>query len=73
MLDIIKQSGRKPKFIWCDNGSEFINDDFKKQILKKYKITMYHTYNDFKRSIVERFNRTMKLCTFKALDSNASG
>ena len=33
MLGIFTSSGRRPKFIWCDRGSEFINKDFKKQIL----------------------------------------
>ena len=70
MLGIFTSSGRRPEFIWCDRGSEFINKDFKKQILTKYNIKMYHTYNNFKSSIVERFNRTMKLWTFKALDAS---
>ena len=43
LLNIFKTSNRKPQKIWCDNGSEFINAQFKKQILTKYDISMYHT------------------------------
>ena len=70
LLNIFKTSKRIPQKIWCDNGSEFINAQFKKQILTKYDISMYHTYNTFHCSIVERFNRTMKNWTFKAMDAN---
>ena len=56
---ILKESGRKPKKIHTDRGSEFINKNFK-AILKEKDIQLYHTFNDTKASIVERFNRTLK-------------
>ena len=72
LISIFKTSKRKPKKLWTDNGGEFISKEFKKQILDKYKIELYHTYANFHSSIVERFNRTLKNWTFKALDENNS-
>ena len=55
----IFKSGRKPKMLWTDKGSEFVSKHFK-DFLKKNKITLYHTENEEKSSIVERWNRTIK-------------
>ena len=56
---ILKESRRIPKKIHTDRGSEFINKNFK-AFLKEKGIQLYHTFNDTKASIVERFNRTLK-------------
>ena len=56
---ILKDSGRKPRKIHSDRGSEFTNRAFQ-SLLKKKNIGFYHTYNDTKAGIVERFNRTLK-------------
>lgn len=50
---------RKPKMIWTDKGSEFVSKHFK-DFLKKNKITPYHTDNEEKSSIIERWNKTIK-------------
>ena len=55
---IIKESGRKPRLLHCDSGKEYVNKDFK-QVLDKYDIHMYHTFNEEKSSIAERLNRTL--------------
>ena len=56
---IFKKSKRKPEKLWTDNGSEFISKHFK-EFLKKNSIILYHTGNEEKSSIVERWNKTMK-------------
>src|SRR6266853_1571964 len=50
---------RSPKFLWTDSESEFINKQFKKFLLGN-NIKLYHTYNEGKAVIIERFNRTIK-------------
>ena len=57
--EIFKKSKRKPTMLWTDKGSEFISKHFK-EFLKKNYITLYHTENEEKSSIVERWNKTMK-------------
>ena len=52
-------TGRKPKNLHVDNGTEFYNSKFKK-LLVKHKIHMYSTFSEKKASICERFNRTLK-------------
>ena len=56
---IFKKSKRKPTMLWTDKGSEFISKHFK-ELLKKNYIKLYHTENEEKSSIVERWNKTMK-------------
>ena len=45
MQDIIKYYGA-PHHINCDQGSEFVNAIFKKSILEKFDIKMYHMHSD---------------------------
>lgn len=47
-----------PKLLHTDKGTEFRNKKFK-EVLKKYNIKMYHTENEEKSAIIERFNRTL--------------
>jgi len=56
---ILKMSNRQPEKIHADRGSEFINRKFQ-AFLKQKNIGFYHTNNETKASIVERFNRTFK-------------
>ena len=56
--DIMKQ-GVKPGKIWVDQGSEFYNALWTRE-LGKLKIGRYSTYGEHKASVVERFNRTLK-------------
>ena len=66
--DIFK-SKRKPKMLWTDKGSEFISKPFK-EFLKKEKIKLYHTENEEKSSVVERWNKTMKNRMWKMFTVN---
>ena len=56
---IIKQSNRKPKKIWVDQGGEFYNNVFEKW-LSDNDINMYSTYNEGRSVAAERFIRTLK-------------
>ena len=58
-FDEIFKSKRKPQMLWKDKGSEFISKHFK-DFLKKEGIKLYHTENEEKSSVVERWNKTMK-------------
>ena len=69
--EIFKNSKRKPTMLWTDEGSEFISKHFK-EVLKKEKIKMYHTENEEKSSVVERWNRTMKNRMWKMFTANNS-
>ena len=66
---IFKKSKRKPTMLWTGKGSEFISKHFK-EFLKKEKIKMYHTENEEKSSVVERWNRTIKNRTWKMFTAN---
>ena len=67
--EIFKKSKRKPMMLWTDKGSEFISKNFK-EFLKKEKIKLYHTENEEKSSVVERWNRTMKNRMWKMFTAN---
>ena len=58
-FDDIFKSKRKPQMLWTDKGSEFISKHFK-DFLKREGIKLYHTENEEKSSVVERWNKTMK-------------
>ena len=66
---IIKKSKRKPEKLWTDKGSEFISKHFK-EFLKTHSIILYHTQNEEKSSIVERWNKTMKNKMWKMFSAN---
>lgn len=54
-----KKVGHKPPaLLHVDKGREFINKDFK-AMLMRYGTKMYHTENEEKSAIIERFNRTV--------------
>ena len=56
---IVKMSGRRPKKLWVDQGTEFYNRVFRGW-LDENDVEMYSIYNEGKAVVVERFNRTMK-------------
>ena len=56
---MVLKSGRKPLKVQTDQGTEFMNRLFQ-SFLKEQNIGFYHTFNDTKASVVERFNRTLK-------------
>ena len=66
---IFKKIKRKPTVLWTDKGSEFISKHFK-DFLKKNKIKLYHTENEEKSGVVERWNRTMKNKMWKMFSAN---
>lgn len=51
--------GRKPSKIQTDLGKEFYNKDVQ-QLFKENNIIHFSTHSNYKASIVERFNRTLK-------------
>lgn len=52
------QKHNSPKLLHTDKGTEFVNKKFK-EMLEKYDIKLYHTQNEEKSAIIERFNRTL--------------
>ena len=67
--EIFKKSKRKPDKLRTDKGSEFISKHFK-EFLKKNNIKLYHTENEEKSSVIERWNRTMKNRMWKMFSAN---
>ena len=63
-LKTILKKGRKPKYLWTDNGKEYYNKHVK-ELLDKNKITLYSTENYEKSSVCERWNRTIKTKMWK--------
>lgn len=49
---------KPPKLLHTDKGLEFRNKDFKK-VLQEYNIKMYHTENEEKSAIIERYNGSL--------------
>ena len=68
-FDDIFKSKRKPQMLWTDKGSEFISKHFK-DFLKSKGIKLYHTENEEKSSVVERWNKTMKNRMWKMFTVN---
>ena len=68
-FDDIFKSKRKPQMLWTDKGSEFISKHFK-DFLKREGIRLYHTENEEKSSVVERWNKTMKNRMWKMFTTN---
>ena len=69
LIILLKKGKRSPKMLWTDKGSEFISKHFK-GFLDKNGIKLYHTENEEKSSIVERWNKTMKNRMFKMFSVN---
>ena len=55
---LFESSHRSPKKLWTDQGSEFINHNFK-TFLKDNNIELYHVYNEGEANVIERWNRTL--------------
>ena len=67
--EMFETSKRKPKILWSDKGSEFISKHFK-EFLKKKDIKLYHTENEEKSNVVERWNKTIKDKMWKMFSAN---
>ena len=63
-MERIFASGRKPKRLQTDKGSEFTNVKVQ-AFLRKHNVKFFTTDSEQKASIVERFNRTLKTRMFK--------
>ena len=66
---LVQNSGRKPKMLWVDQGTEFYNRVFRSW-LKDRDIEMYSVHNEGKAVVVERFNRTLKEWMSKYFSAN---
>ena len=62
--DVLKEIGKPVKNLQTDQGKEFYNREFQR-LVKDQNIMHYHTYTDKKASIVERFNRSLKMLMWK--------
>lgn len=60
-----------PETLQVDKGSEFYNKLFE-NLLKKYNVKLFSTQSDKKASIIERFNRTLKMKMSKLFDATNS-
>ena len=63
-FESILSSGRKPRKLQTDQGSEFLNRVFQK-FLRDNDIEFFTTNSGLKASVVERFNRTFKNKMYK--------
>ena len=59
VMSILEESGRKPKRVRYDQGTEVKNKHFQK-LLKDEGANGYKAINDTEAAIVERSNRTFK-------------
>lgn len=57
--DIFVTSERNPSKLWADRGTEFYNVNVR-EVLRRYNIKLYSTYNEPKSAIAERFIRTLR-------------
>ena len=61
--------GGPPSRLWTDKGTGFYNQQLK-TVLAANNVMLYSTENEEKSSIVERWNRTMKIIMWKYFTSN---
>jgi transposase InsO family protein len=71
LKDIVKESGRQPKWLWVDQGKEFVNQKMEKW-RDEHNIGLYHVFGRGKSAICERFNKTLKGIMFKELTATNS-
>ena len=62
-------TGRRPKQLQTDEGTEFLNKPFQR-FLAQQNVLYFHTWNETKASVVERFNRTFKGRMYKYFTAN---
>jgi hypothetical protein len=56
---IIENSSRKPNNLQSDQGTEFLNKEFK-EYLEEIDVGHYYVNSELKACVVERFSRTIK-------------
>jgi len=69
--DIFQKSGRKPRRIQTDQGTEFYNAHVK-HLLDNYDIELFSVKSSVKCAMVERWNRTLKSKLWKVFTSRNS-
>ncbi len=72
LVDAFRQifrSGRIPKKLQTDKGTEFLNRGVQ-ALLKDNRVHFFTTNNETKASVVERFNRTLKTRMWKYFTAN---
>lgn len=57
-------AANKMKYLQTDNGKEYYNSVVQ-ALLNRYGVKHYSTYSEKKASIVERFNRTLKIRVYR--------
>ena len=57
--EVFNSSKRCPYRLWTDRGTEFYNQNVE-NMLKRYKVHLYSTFNEPKSMIAERFIRTLR-------------
>ncbi len=67
----IVEEGRVPKKLQTDRRTEFFNKHFQ-GLMKKYDVHHFATATDLKASVVERFNRTLKIRMWRFLTATNS-
>ena len=68
---LFKDSGRLPRNLQTDKGSEFYNR-LVKTFLKEKGVHLFSTENETKASVVERFNRTLKTKMWRYFTANST-
>ncbi len=68
---VITSSGRSPRSLWIDEGTEFLNRHFK-AVCEKYHISTYHTWTAYGSVFAERFIRTLRMRLAKLMDVRGS-
>lgn len=66
--NILQRAENKPRIVQADEGSEF--KGVFKHFLKEQKIHLFHTSQDTKCAIVERFNRTLQDKIYRYMSAN---
>ena len=68
-FETIFATGRRPQHLQTDEGTEFLNKPFQR-FLARENVLYFHTWNETKASVVERFNRTLKGRMYKYFTAN---
>ena len=68
---VLKRSGRAPRRLQTDKGSEFVNKQVQR-FLKERNVEFFTTNSEMKAAIVERFNRTLKTKMWKYFTANST-
>jgi transposase InsO family protein len=71
-LKVQNHKNKAPNLLHTDKGLEFKNTHFK-NLLNNFNIKLYHTQNEEKSAIIERFNRTLHnkmVLLFEARNNN---